>query len=189
MAALMVQLDVVRLEMDDVDSNHFKHYTAFCGDGYAIFGYSRIGTTWQWTGGTSYDAGRIVQRKLNEKRRKGYRQVWAGVVDVPSAWVGDPRTYGRQLQDFVEDARQRSGSSRSVDPATVVSDAPETPLGGLLLSARNVVSKMAVDPDSAVQDYSDLVGQVEAAQDDLDTVVGYMDTLRLMLAGQEARMG
>lgn len=173
-------VQVYRLEKHDAGRNEFKHYTGFVSaDGHAVFGYSRIGAAYQWLRKPRSASGAaIVAKKLNEKRREGYEDVWAGDITVPAAYLEDA-SYASILQACVERARLEGAS----DFGTGVAAERTSPLAGLIEQARGVVSKVAADPDSGVREYGALVDAVDAAKTDLDIATNYIDTLRLMLAG------
>lgn len=187
MAPTMVTCQVWRLEFEDHGNNHYKQYTGILAPGQAIFGYSRIGSTWQWSTKPGGDFAGAVRSQLNAKRSKGYEDVWNGDITVPSTWLEDPKRFGRQFQDLIESAyRDGAYSASAGTPVSSDSDSPPSVLQPVLDECRSLLSKMAANPDSAIKDYPALVGSYEEVKNQMDVVDGYMDTLRLMLAGQEA---
>lgn len=185
----MITLQSWRLE--NTDGNHYKQYTILANQDYVLFFNCRIGSTWvnQSPKGTVPDPLGKAQSQYRAKLSNGYDCVWAADVTVPEQWAADPARYKGQLQDFMENLYregQHNGtadSDRATSPTTTVAGHN---LAKVLDDARHLVSKMAVDPDSALQDYPALVGAFESVKEDMDVAEGYMDTLRLMLAGAQA---
>lgn len=176
-------VQVYRLELHDSGANHFKQWTAFLSDtGHAVFAWGRIGHAYQWKQQpmASASAASIVQKKSQEKRLKGYDDVWSGDIVVPADWFTSPSVAGqRALEQAVERARLE-GRSRF---ETGVGDERDTALARIITQARDTVSKVAADPDSGVREYAALVAVAEEIKGDLAIVDNYIDTLRLMLAG------
>ena len=175
----MTTLQVYRLE--NTHGEHYKQYTAFGNSEFCFFGFSRIGSTWQWA--VKNEGGDTVGKlrsQIRSKTQGGYEQVWNGDLTIPTTWADDPKAYANKIQKFAEDLFRKQMPSGTV--GTSVESQRPSPLSDLLDNARSVVSKMAVDPDSALVEYAALVGSVETAQSDLDTVTSYMDTLQIMLS-------
>lgn len=178
----MTTLQVYRLE--NTSGEHYKQYTCFAGPdgGFCFFGFSRIGNVWQWL--VKENQGDPLGKMLSQKHSKesgGYEQVWCGDITVPRTWAEDPKTHGHHIQHFVEDLFRKDLPAGTV--GTPVGMEPARPLSDLLDNARSVVTEMANNRDDALTEYAALLRSVEAAQEDLDTVSSYMETLQIMLAG------
>jgi len=184
----MVTLQTWRLE--NTDANHYKQYTILANSDYVLFFNSRIGNNWvnQSPKGVVSDPLGKARSQHRSKLGNGYDDAWSADVTVPEQWAKDPARYVRELQDFVDSLR-KSGARIGVAhgaPTTDVSEEAQTVLGPLLDDCRHLVSKLAVDPDKAINDYPAMVGRYEAVREEMSVVDGYMDTIRLMLAGREA---
>lgn len=185
----MVTLQAYRLE--NTDANHFKQYTVLADSNHVLFFNSRIGNNWVNQSPKSLPPDPVgkARSQIKAKESGGYDLVWHGDVTVPEQWANDPKLFTRQLQDFVE-GLYREGAQIGVAhgaPGTDVAGETRSILRPVLDECSNLVSKMAVDPDTAMTEYAALVGRYESVKNEMEVVEGYMDTLRLMLAGQEAR--
>lgn len=174
----MTTLQVYRLE--NTSGEHYKQYTLLGNSNYVFFGFSRIGNAWQWMVPDTGDKMGKLRSQMRSKENGGYDRVWNADVTIPTAWAEHPKLHGTLIQDLVE-ATFREGKPSGTAGTPVSSERP-SPLSDLLDNARSVVSKMAVDPDSALAEYAELLGNVEAAESDLATVTSYMDTLQIMLS-------
>lgn len=185
----MVTLQAWRLE--NTNGTHYKQYTVLADSRHVLFFNSRIGNSWvnQTPKAHVSDPLGKARSQMRSKQSGGYDIVWQGDVTLPEQWVENPGVFARQIQDFAEDL-YRQGASIGIAhdaPTTAVPSRGTPGLDVILDECRNMLSKMAVDPDTAINDYPKLVGQYEEVRNQMDVVEGYMDTMRLMLAGQEVQ--
>jgi hypothetical protein len=165
----------VRLELIDDIANHAKYYV-IC-DGIDLAGFGRLGAKPQWSGVTGFESA------LRAKTRKGYAEVARGEVEIPNEWSerllssGSTTNSTRSaLWDLIE--RQRSGSSS-------VFASQERPLLDLVESCQNLVSEAVANPDQAMHTYASIIGRVESAREDIETVESYIESLGFLLSNSE----
>lgn len=181
------------LEYVDTASNSQKFYYVVEDPGSttrapaALVGWGRIGAKAQW----ARHAYKASEHYRDDKMRRGYCVRWVDSLildrELGLATTGSFASLFSTLENLRNNRNQRVTAEEPQREPTAV-DGPTAhynDLSGLLISVDATLRAFPDDKGAAAAQYSSIADKVNAVRQDLETLDGYLATMRLLLMTKE----